>query len=83
MAYGHSSASGSGSVSQGSEELQSKLKDKELLKTLGFVGGEWTPASDGSTYDVSTSAAATLITSRSCPAWGSCDISSYVFPNIK
>lgn len=38
-----------------SEELLSRIKDKNLVKTMGFIGGEWTPASDGSTYSVRAS----------------------------
>lgn len=38
-----------------SDELLSKLKDKELLRTCGFLGGKWSEASNGATYDVSSS----------------------------
>jgi hypothetical protein len=35
-----------------SEELLSRLKDKSLLHTAGFVGGRWVGATDRSTYQV-------------------------------
>ena len=35
------------------DELLSKLQDKELLKTHGLIGGKWSEASNGATYDVS------------------------------
>jgi hypothetical protein len=38
-----------------SEELLSKLQDKELLRTHGLIGGKWSEASNGATYDVSSS----------------------------
>lgn len=38
---------------QASKALLDNLKDKDLLKTSGFVGGQWVSASDGSTFDVS------------------------------
>jgi hypothetical protein len=38
-----------------SEELLSKLQDKELLRTCGFIGGKWSEASSGATYDVGLS----------------------------
>jgi hypothetical protein len=33
-----------------SEELAERLKDKNLLKTQGLIGGDWKAASDGATY---------------------------------
>lgn len=39
-----------------SEELLSKLQDKELLRTCGFIGGKWSEASNGATYDVTNPA---------------------------
>jgi hypothetical protein len=44
-----------------SEELLSKLQDKELLRTCGFIGGKWSEASNGATYDVSTTLTARLV----------------------
>lgn len=35
-----------------SEDLRSKLSDKELLQTHGYVGGEWIQANDSSTFEV-------------------------------
>jgi hypothetical protein len=35
-----------------SEELAAHIKDKGLLKTEGFIGGDWVKASDGATYQV-------------------------------
>lgn len=35
------------------DELLSQIKDKELLKTCGLIGGKWSEASNGATYDVS------------------------------
>lgn len=35
-----------------SEELLSKVEDKELLRTGGLIGGKWSPASDRATYQV-------------------------------
>ena len=49
----HARAASTESSAGASEELLSRIKDKDLVKTLGFVGGDWTPASDGSTYAVS------------------------------
>lgn len=75
-------AAHSSSGSQGSDELLSKLKDKELLKTLGYVGGEWTQASDGSTYSVRPYEQYPLSTSRhwssSSAKPGRCDIQSNI-----
>lgn len=62
-----SSGSGSGGISStqqqqtgksvgASDELLAKLKDKELLRTCGLIGGKWSEASNGATYDVSTHA---------------------------
>ena len=34
--------------------LLDKIKDKELLKVHGFIGGQWVSASDGSTMEVSS-----------------------------
>lgn len=34
--------------------LLDKMKDKELLKVHGFIGGQWVSASDGSTMEVPT-----------------------------
>jgi hypothetical protein len=39
-----------------SDELLSQIKDKELLKTCGLIGGKWSEASNGATYDVSSRA---------------------------
>lgn len=39
------------------DELLSKLKDKELLRTCGFLGGKWSEASNGATYEVSSGTA--------------------------
>lgn len=36
-----------------SEDLLSKVKDKDLLRTSGFIGGKWTPATNNATYQVS------------------------------
>ena len=38
---------------QASKAFLDRMKDKDLLKTSGFIGGQWVPASDGSTFDVS------------------------------
>ena len=32
--------------------LLDKIKDKDLLKVHGFIGGQWVPASDGTTMEV-------------------------------
>jgi len=37
------------------DDLVSKLQDKELLRTCGLIGGKWSEASNGATYDVSSS----------------------------
>jgi hypothetical protein len=37
------------------DELLSQIKDKELLRTCGLIGGKWSEASNGATYDVSYS----------------------------
>ena len=55
LAMAHVRAASTGSDASASEELMSRIKDKSLVKTLGFIGGEWTPAHDGSTYAVSAS----------------------------
>ena len=34
--------------------LLDKIKDKDLLKVHGFIGGQWVPASDGTTMEVIT-----------------------------
>lgn len=52
IAHAHNDASSNPAAGSVSEELLSRLKDKELAQTLGYVGDEWTPASDGSTYPV-------------------------------
>ena len=48
---------GAGSASGAfvSEDVLSKLHDKDLAKPLGFINGEWVGAVDGSTIDVSVS----------------------------
>lgn len=38
--------------------LLDKIKDKELLKVHGFIGGQWVSASDGTTMEVKTPATA-------------------------
>ncbi len=35
-----------------SDELLSRLTDKELLHTCGFIGGKWLQATDRTTYQV-------------------------------
>jgi hypothetical protein len=35
-----------------SEELLSRVEDKELLHSCGFIGGKWVQATDRSTYQV-------------------------------
>lgn len=35
-----------------SDDLASRLRDKDLLKLQGFVGGNWVDANDNSTIDV-------------------------------
>lgn len=52
IAHAHNDASRNAAAGSVSEELLSRLKDKELAQTLGYIGDEWTPASDGSTYSV-------------------------------
>lgn len=42
-----------------SDELMSRLQDKELLHACGFIGGKWTKASDRATYQVSNCAICT------------------------
>jgi hypothetical protein len=32
------------------EELAERVKDKKLLRTHGYIGGDWKAASDGATY---------------------------------
>ena len=44
-----------------SDELVSKLSDKELLKTQGYVGGEWIQANDSSTFEVTRHCTLVLI----------------------
>ena len=34
------------------DDLLAKVHDKELVKPLGFINGEWVGATDGSTIDV-------------------------------
>lgn len=41
-----------------SDELLSRLKDKQLLRTCGLIGGKWSEASNGATFDVSSRSAA-------------------------
>lgn len=36
-----------------SAELRDRVKDKDLIKLHGFVGGQWIEADDGKTVDVS------------------------------
>lgn len=38
--------------------LLDKIKDKELLKVHGFIGGQWVSASDGTTMEVTALASA-------------------------
>lgn len=45
----------SGKTVGASDELLAKLQDKELLRTCGLIGGKWSEASNGATYDVSSS----------------------------
>lgn len=33
-------------------ELLAQLQDKDLLRTCGLIGGKWSEASNGATYDV-------------------------------
>lgn len=35
-----------------SQSLLDKMKDKDLLKVHGFIGGQWVGAGDGSTMEV-------------------------------
>lgn len=35
-----------------SDDLLSRITDKDLLHTCGFIGGKWLQASDRSTYQV-------------------------------
>eukprot|EP00891_Asterochloris_glomerata_P009047 jgi/Astpho2/9047/Aster-02706 len=46
---------------QASKALLDNLKDKDLLKTSGFVGGQWVSASDGSTFDVQNPATGEVV----------------------
>ena len=48
---------GTGSASHGesslaTDDLLAKVHDKELVKPLGFINGEWVGATDGRTIDV-------------------------------
>ncbi|KAK9797442.1 hypothetical protein WJX73_005347 [Symbiochloris irregularis] len=52
LAHAHNDASSNPGAGRVSEDLLSRLKDKDLAQTLGYIGDEWTPASDGSTYPV-------------------------------
>ena len=36
------------------EGLEARLKDKKLLRLQGYIGGQWTDATDESTFDVSS-----------------------------
>ena len=54
LAHAHNNASSNAAAGSVSEALLSRLKDKDLAQTLGYIGDEWTPASDGSTYPVGT-----------------------------
>lgn len=46
------SAIASANNSNASADLLSKLSDKDLLRTQGYVGGEWRDAKDAATLDV-------------------------------
>lgn len=46
--------SGQSSEPKATPALLEKIKDKELLKVHGFIGGQWVPASDGTTMEVRT-----------------------------
>ena len=46
------SFSAQGGEPKATPALLDKIKDKELLKVLGFIGGQWVAASDGSTMEV-------------------------------
>lgn len=43
------------------EDLLAKVHDKELVKTLGFINGEWVSANDGSTIEVHILVSVTLL----------------------
>ena len=52
MAFQVLAANGHSSDPWVSEELVAKMNDKGVLKVHGFIGGEWLPATDGSTFNV-------------------------------
>lgn len=51
-----------------SEALLNAVKDKDLVKTLGYINGEFVPASDDTTFDVSHSLRSCgLLVLKLCP----------------
>ena len=52
QAFHVTAGSARGDTHSAAEELLNKVHDKDLVKTLGFVNGEWISASDGSTIAV-------------------------------
>ncbi|CAL8462841.1 g2375 [Coccomyxa elongata] len=55
-----------GDTHSAAEELLNKVHDKDLVKTLGFVNGEWISASDGSTIPVDNPATGDVIANVAC-----------------
>jgi hypothetical protein len=53
QAFHVTAGSARGDSHSAAEELLNKIHDKDLVKTLGFINGEWVSASDGSTIPVS------------------------------
>jgi succinate-semialdehyde dehydrogenase/glutarate-semialdehyde dehydrogenase len=51
-----SSTTGTSSTLGVSESLASRIKDLDLLRTQGYIGGEWASAPDGASYEVSNPA---------------------------
>ena len=49
---GTGSAARHGDSGMATDDLLAKVHDKELVKPLGFINGEWVGATDGSTIDV-------------------------------
>lgn len=54
QAFHVTAGSARGDTHSAAEELLNKVHDKDLVKTLGFINGEWVSASDGSTIPVRT-----------------------------
>ncbi|KAK9907600.1 hypothetical protein WJX75_006819 [Coccomyxa subellipsoidea] len=66
QAFHVTAGSARGDSHSAAEELLNKIHDKDLVKTLGFINGEWVSASDGSTIPVDNPATGEVIANVAC-----------------